>query len=185
AVRVDKLSLATLGGRIEAEPFRFGMQEARNGIVLRPQSIQLPFIMDLVEFEDIEITGSISGVIPITINDMKPTINNGELQSDPSGGVIRYRPGMGVADAGASAAGLDLVTRALANFQFDSLTSNVEYRENGDLRLQMKLSGINPDMDDTRPVILNLDVQDNVPTLLRSLRAARSIEEILARKAAE
>ena len=102
AVQVDNLSLSTLGGRIVADPFRFGMQEQRNDITLRPQSIQLPFIMNLVDFGDIELTGSISGVIPVTISDMQLTITNGQLESDPPGGVIRYRPGIELVESGTS-----------------------------------------------------------------------------------
>jgi hypothetical protein len=177
AVQVDKLSLSTLGGRIIADPFRFGLQDQRNDVTLRPQSIQLPFIMNLVDFGDIELTGSISGVIPVTISDR-------HLKSDPPGGVIRYRPGIELVASGTSNSPLDLVSIALANFEFDSLTSDVDYNEAGDLLLQMKLSGINPDMDDKQPVILNLGIDNNIPQLLRSLRATRSIEDILARKTA-
>ncbi len=181
-VRVENLALATLGGRITADPFRFGMDEPKNDIILRPQSIQLKFIMDLVEFEDIELAGSISGVIPVTISDMQLTISNGQLQSDPPGGVIRYRPGIALEQPGTSESALDLVARALANFQFDSLTSGVDYGEDGEMKLTMRLSGVNPDMDDKQPVILNLAVENNIPQMLRSLRATRSIEDVLARK---
>ena len=79
---------------------------------------------------------------------------------------------------------LGLVTRALGNFQFDSLTSDVSYAENGDLKLQMRMTGINPDMDDTQPVILNLGIENNVPQMLRSMQATRSIEDILQRRQA-
>ena len=109
-------------------------------------------------------------------------MSNGSLTGLEPGGVIRYLPGIGTEDAEASVSGLGLVSRALANFQFDSLTSDVNYTENGDLILQMKLTGINPDMDDNQPVILNLGVENNIPQLLRSLQASRSIEEILERR---
>ena len=184
AVQVDNLSLSALGGHITADPFRFGLEEPRNDITLRPRSIQLPLIMKLVDYGDIELTGSISGVIPVSIRDMQLTITNGHLESDPPGGVIRYRPGIALVESGTSGSPLDLVSAALANFQFDSLTSDVNYNEAGDLLLQMKLSGINPDLDDTQPVILNLGIDNNIPQLLRSLRATRSIEDILARKTA-
>lgn len=46
----------------------------------------------------------------------------------------------------------------------------------------MRLSGINPDMDATQPIILNLNIENNVPQLLRSLQAIRSIEDILERQ---
>ena len=185
AVQVDNLSLSALGGHIMADPFRFGLEELRNDITLRPRSIQLPFIMKLVDFGDIELIGSISGVIPVSIHDMQLTITNGRLESDPPGGVIRYRPGIELVESGTSDSPLDLVSVALANFQFDSLTSDVNYNEAGDLLLQMRLSGINPDMDNKQPVILNLGIDNNIPQLLRSLRATRSIEDILARKTAQ
>jgi len=184
AVQVDNLSMSALGGHLMADPFRFGLEELRNDITLRPRSIQLPFIMKLVDFGDIELTGSISGVIPVSIHDMQLTITNGRLESDPPGGVIRYRPGVELVESGTSTSPLDLVSVALANFQFDSLTSDVNYNEAGDLLLQMRLSGINPDMDNKQPVILNLGIDNNIPQLLRSLRATRSIEDILARKTA-
>lgn len=182
SVQVQSLSLSVLGGQLVTDPFRFAMQEEKNDIVLRPRSIQLPLMVDLAEFEDIELSGSVSGVLPVTISSKTATILNGRLESDPPGGVIRYLPGIDTGDAGVSDSALDLVSRALANFQYDSLTSDVNYTENGDLILQMRLTGINPDMDDKQPVILNLNVENNIPQLLRSLRAVRSIEEILERR---
>jgi hypothetical protein len=55
----------------------------------------------------------------------------------------------------------------------------VDYTEQGDLLLQMRLAGINPDMDANQPVNLNLGVENNIPQLLRSLQATRAIEDIL------
>ena len=77
---------------------------------------------------------------------------------------------------------LGIVTRTLRNLEFDSLTSAVNYSEEGDLVLKMRLKGINPDVDPTQPVILNLNVENNVPQMLRSLQATRSIEDVLERQ---
>ncbi len=183
--QIDSLSMSVLGGKLATDPFSFALLEENNTIVLRPQSIQLPFIVDLVEFADIELSGSISGVLPITISNQTLVISNGLLKADPPGGVIRYLPGVAPADTTGTSSGINLVTRALGNFQFDSLTSDVSYAETGDLELSMRLNGINPDMDDRQPVILNLTVENNIPQLLRSLQATRSIEEILERKSAD
>lgn len=181
ALGVQNLSMSVLGGKLLVDPFRFDLREERNDLVLRPQSIQLQFMAELAELESIELSGSLSGTLPITIHNDVITIANGRLENDPPGGVIRYLPGVATEDVGNSDSGIGLVSRALANFQFDSLTSDVNYTENGDLMLQMKLTGVNPDMDANQPVILNLGVENNIPQLLRSLRATRSIEEILER----
>jgi hypothetical protein len=183
ALAVTDLSMTTLGGRIQADPFRYALRKDSNDIMLRPQSIQLQFMVDLAEFEDLELSGSISGVIPVTISGKTITVTGGRLESDAPGGVIRYRSGVATDAAGNE--GINLVSRALGNFQFDSLTSDVDYTEAGDLKLQMRLSGINPDMDPTQPVILNLGVENNVPQLLRSLQATRAIEDLLRNKSGE
>jgi len=182
AVHVNAASMSALGGSLQVDPFVFRLEDETNAFVLRPQSIQLRFMAELANFDDIELTGSITGALPITISDTSLTIENGRLESDSPGGVIRYLPGMIGKESGAPASNLDLVTRALGNFQFDSLSADVNYSESGDLKLGMRLTGINPDMDELQPVILNLKVENNIPQLLRSLQATRSIQEVLERK---
>jgi hypothetical protein len=183
AIAVTDLSMTALGGKIQADPFRYSVKEDSNSLVLRPQSIQLQFMVDLAEFEDVEMSGSISGMIPVTASGKTITVVGGRLESDAPGGVIHYRAG--AAAEAVSNEGINVVTRALGNFQFDSLTSDVDYTEAGDLKLQMRLSGINPDMDANQPVILNLGVENNIPQLLRSLQATRAIEDLLERKGSQ
>jgi hypothetical protein len=174
----------TLGGKIVAEPFQLSATNEPNLVLLHARSIQLQLMVELAEFENIEMTGAVSGVLPVTISGNNITIEDGRLESDSSGGVIRYHSGDAPLDAVASESGINIVTRALSNFEFDSLTSDVDFTKAGDLKLQMRLTGINPDMDATQPIILNLGVENNVPQLLRSLQAIRSIEDILERRTA-
>jgi hypothetical protein len=178
-VAVRDLTMSTLGGSISADPFVYAPQDPSNNIMFRPQSIQLQFMVDLAEFEDIGLSGSISGRIPVNVGKEAITVTDGRLESDAPGGVIRYRS---AAMSAASDAGINVVSRALGNFQFDSLTSDVNYTETGDLKLKMRLSGINPDMDALQPVILNLGIENNIPQLLRSLQATRAIEDVLQRE---
>jgi len=50
------------------------------------------------------------------------------------------------------------------------------------LNLQLRLTGRNPDLEEKRPVVLNLGVENNIPQMLKSLRAARAVEEILEKR---
>ncbi len=106
------------------------------------------------------------------------TIDAGRLQNDDAGGSIRYKASRAVADDTA----LGVAIQALSNFEYDSLTSDVSYTEDGDLFLNMRLQGINPDLDATQPVVLNLNLENNVPQMLRSMRATRNIQEIFQRR---
>ncbi len=178
-LHVDALSMSALGGRITVDPFRYA-GEQENLLLVRPRSVQLQFMAALAGFETIELSGSLSGMLPVSVKDGSITITDGMLENDPPGGVIRYRSDAAIA-AEAPQTGLDIATTALANFEFDSLTSDVNYSADGDLTLQMRLTGVNPDYDANQPINLNLGVENNIPELLRSLQAIRSIEDVLER----
>jgi hypothetical protein len=173
--------MTVLGGTVTADPFRFDPDADSNELMLRASNVQLPLMVGLADLEAVTISGSVSGEIPVTIRGNNVIIDEGFLENDPPGGVIQYLGGAanGVVD---DTSQLGVVTRTLRNLEFDSLTSAVNYSQEGDLVLQMRLKGINPDVDPTQPVILNLNVENNVPQMLRSLQATRSIEDVLERK---
>ena len=181
AVNVSALSMNALGGTVTVDPFRYDMDADSNQLMLRASGVQLPLMAGLADLETVTISGSVSGEIPVTIRGNNVIIDGGRLENDPPGGVIRYGGGAatGVVNDDSQ---LGVVTRTLRNFEFDSLTSAVNYSQDGDLILQMRLKGINPDVDPTQPVILNLNVENNVPQMLRSLQATRSIEDVLEKQ---
>lgn len=178
-IDVGSLSMRALGGAIDARPFTFSRQTKENRIVLDIDSVQLGLIVDLAEFEAVEAEGAVSGTIPVLVGSDSIRVLNGKLSNDEPGGTIRYRAGG--AGSGGPDSGFAFVTRMLEYFEFDSLVSDVSYDENGVLQLQMTLRGINPEQDPLQPIVLNLSVENNIPELLRSLQAVRSIEDILER----
>jgi len=54
-----------------------------------------------------------------------------------------------------------------------------DYKAKGDLELQVHLEGKNPEWQAGKPVHLNLSLQENIPTLLRSLQLGGEISERL------
>ncbi|HNP35640.1 MAG TPA: YdbH domain-containing protein [Woeseiaceae bacterium] len=178
---IDSLQLSLLGGKARLAPFRYALDTQSAAATLHLESVQLALIAELADFDDIGISGAISGQIPLTLHGTTITVSGGTLASDAPGGVIRYHAGADSADT----SGLGLATRALSNMQYETLTSKVNYTTDGDLLLQMRLKGINPDYDPLQPVILNLGVENNIPELLRSLQATRDIEKIIESRSAK
>ena len=178
SVQVGALSMQVLGGTARADPFSYEMEASVNDILVRLESIQLSLMKSLAEFDSLDIEGSVSGALPISIIDDLITIDKGRLENDGAGGVIRYNAN----GAGADDSALGMVTRALSNFEFESLSADVRYSEGGELKLSVRLEGVNPDMDPNQPVVVNLNVENNVPEMLRSMRATRSIEEVFQRR---
>ena len=180
SVQVDNLRMSAFGGVIRADPFSYDSAADSNTLILRADSIELAELLTLKEFEKIELSGSIAAELPVTIEGESIMISGGKLTGEAPGGVIRYLPGLAVDETSASSIGL--VTRALSNFEYEALDADVDYGKDGDLKLQMKLTGRNPDLESGRPVVLNLGVENNVPKMLKSLQAARTVEEILLRR---
>ena len=179
-VAVDNLRMAALGGEIRADPFSFRTDSDSNTLLLHAESIEMDELLAVREFEAIEVSGSIRARLPVTIEGDSVTIANGTLSGEPPGGIIRYLPGTPPDESDASS--LAFVRKVLSNFKYKSLDSVVDYTESGDLKLQLRLEGRNPDMDETRPVVLNLNVENNVAQMLRSLRATRAVEEVLEQR---
>ena len=170
-------------GIISADPFSFRTDKDSNTVILRAESIDISEILALKEFAAIEVSGRIGAELPITMNKDGVTIAAGSLIGEAPGGVIRYTSGQATDEQDISSIGL--VTEALSHFKYDTLTSELSYNREGDLKLAMQLKGRNPDMEGSRPVILNLNVENNVPQMLKSLQAARAVEELLERRLAE
>jgi hypothetical protein len=181
AADLEAVEMSALGGIVRVAPFRFDLDAESNDITLDIQSIQLPLMVGLADLDSVDISGTVSGGIPISVRNGKIVVEDGFLEADPPGGAIRYGGGdaIGIADDQSQ---LGIVTKTLRNFQYEELTSEVHYNEQGDLTLQMRLTGTNPDVDPDQPVILNLGIENNVPQMLRSLQATRSIEEVLENK---
>ena len=177
-IEVASLAASLLGGRIQAAPFRLEPDPLRADLRLSVESIQPGLIPELAEFESVEVTGMLSGTIPVRIDGETITVDAGRLDSEAPGGVIRYRSDLSP-NAGS---GLALAQRALSNLQYESLAAEVSYTESGDLILKMRLEGTNPDLDPLQPVILNLTVENNIPELLKSLQASRDIQDIIERR---
>ena len=178
-VLFSSLGADLLGGRVDVAPFVYNNMQERVEIVVSLEAVQLGVLVDHANMQTLSATGAVSGQIPVSISDGKVSVDSGYISSDQTGGVVRYSSGDSALQDAVPDSQISTVTRALSNFVYESLSSSVSYSENGDLAAQMTLRGTNPDLDPHQPIILNLSLENNIPDFLRSMRASRSIEELL------
>ena len=138
-------------------------------------AIDLAQIGKLLDDPDLTLTGMLDGTIPVHIEGGTFTVSQGEVHSTAPG-VIRYRPA--VPPPGESAQ-IALSRKALSNLEFDTLDATLDYAPDGKLALAARIRGRNPDLDAKRPVHLNLTLETNLRTLLRSLTTGDRISEWL------
>jgi hypothetical protein len=180
SVDISDLKLDAFGGVVRVEPFSLDSNAVSHNVIVTLESIDLAKLLAAQDFGAIDLTGKVNGTIPVTIGGNGIQIEGGRIEGVAPGGIIRYQ--QSGAESGSPATGMGIATKALSNFEYETLSSDVSYQENGDLVLQMQIRGRNPDLEGGRPIVLNLGVENNVPQMLKSLQAARSIEDILERR---
>jgi len=171
AWRGDTVSVAAataqlLGGRARAEPFEYALADGAATIVVELEALALPQILALAG-DSVSGTGTLDGTVPVELRNNEPSVTDGQVQARPPGGEIQVSPDLAGA---AGQPGLDFALRALQEFRYSSLEADVAYSADGDLDLAVRLRGSNPDIEDGRPIHYNLNISQNLPTLLRSLR---------------
>jgi Dicarboxylate transport len=168
-----------LGGSFDIAQLTLpGTQPGAAIVVLH--GIELERVAKMLDKPEIVLQGKVNGSIPLQIESAAITMRDGVVRGDGAG-VIRYN----AADNAGESAQLKMARKALSNLQYDSLEATLQYAPDGKLGVAAAIRGRNPDLDEKRPVHLNLTVETNLRTLLRSLRAADRVNAWLAKRIEE
>lgn len=173
ALVLSGLEASIFSGTMRSEGGIFALDTPEGTLQLQLEKINLTDILALSAYEGVAASGLVSGMLPVSLREGALSIAGGALFAEAPGGNIRYA-GSGAASGNAA---LDFVNQTLSNYQYDVMDAGVDYQANGDLALSVKLQGINPDTNPGQRINLNLNISDNIPTLLRSLQAGRSITD--------
>lgn len=165
--------LSDVSGELLDGHFRLDHLSPLESGTLRLEALDLATAVALMNQPDLSASGQLSGRLPVALEDGSPVVREGELRNDAPG-VIRYRPAPD-SDFLRGNPQTALVGDTLSNFHYQRLEADVSYRANGDLLLFTHLQGRNPDLESAPAIHLNLNVEQNVPSLLRSLRAGEDI----------
>lgn len=181
-VNVAAASAQLLGGKARTEPFQWDTSEHTHRIVLVLEDLSLADIVALERQPGLAATGTLSGRLPVEITRGGVALQTGELRAHEPGGHISYVPSGSLKRMAESNQQMRFVLDALSNFHYHTLQVSADSTPKGDVTLHVMLQGANPDWQSGRPVHLNLNVQENIPTLLRSLRLADELGEALGKK---
>ncbi|MEX0964887.1 MAG: YdbH domain-containing protein [Pseudohongiellaceae bacterium] len=178
AVQLNDFTTEVLGGRLSIPAARYSLTGDRQQIDVVLADIDVATLVGLADYPQLQADGLISGYLPFVLEGNKITIDRGLIGALNPGGSIRYTP---ESPAPSSNPSLRLVNEALANYQYQIMNTEVYYDEEGELLLNVQLQGRNPNMNDGQAINLNVNISDNIPSLLRSLQASRVITDELER----
>jgi hypothetical protein len=183
--RIDgrSLFLELLGGKISSEQFEYDLATNDGSSLLELDQLQLPDLLAL-QRQDFTCTGTLSGSVPVQIKAGNLSVKGATIAAEAPGGFIQYQPDSSVRALGEENQGLSVVLDAMRNFQFHTLSASVDYSEQGQMIARTSLKGANPDYQGGREVHLNLTLEENLKTLLESLRLGADVAEKVGNKSA-
>jgi len=172
-IELRDISASLFGGTLTDEYLLVDPQriEVENTIFLN--NIDLSELITVQSVKGLEISGKIDGTLPYRFDDSGLRISEGKLQNTRSGGVIRYTLPEGT-DPGDSPL-TDYALKALEEFHYDHLSASAQYSPSGELRVGLHLEGKSPKLETSRPVHLNINSEQNILSLLQSLRYSKTL----------
>jgi|UPI00036D7DA1 hypothetical protein len=182
---IQQFTIHALGGEISAHDVSWDRKDYNKqgiNVPLTISSISLAELVALEKQQGLTATGVLDGSLPMRLQAQGVSVQQGLITARQPGGVIRYR---GKEEAQAMAdqnLGVKMALDILQDFQYHHLSSDVTYHPDGALLLGLHVKGKNPNYDHGRPVELNIQLQENILTLLKSLSLADDIGNQIQRK---
>lgn len=161
-----------LGGAFAIAPFAYDMAGGDATLKVDLHGLDLGAVLAL-EGKDLYGEGRLDGQIPVNIVDDVITVKGGTLRNTGAG-VIRLASSLAQS---VNQPGLDFALRALEDFHYETLEADIDYDVKGDLLAAIRLRGRNAKIEKGRPIHYNLNISENLPTLLASLRLQDEVNE--------
>ncbi len=180
-LKVEGLGAHLLGGILKMPAVEFDLAGPAHQLVLELNNLSLKQLVELGDYPEFEISGAVHGQLPVSISDQGVRIDQGWFEAKPPGGVIRYQQDLQLS-LEATNPQLQLVRDVLRNFEYDSLKAQVNYSEQEELLLTVQILGANPEVADGRKIHLNLNLEESIADLLRSLKMSREFLDFIQDK---
>lgn len=176
----QRAELGVLGGSLRLEPATWALDQSSQLLPLKLSGLDLQELFRVYPAEGLAGNGLIDGTLPLRLGGAV-SIEQGLIEARPPGGQLRFRSPR-IRAMGQANPGMKLVTDALEDFHYDLLSSSLDYDQSGTLRLGMRLHGQNPAIEQGRPIHFNINLEEDIPTLLASLQLTDKVSDIIQRR---
>ena len=180
-LELQQAQAAVMGGMLRLDPGRWDLLQSTLVFPLHLQGLDLNQLFILYPAEGLAGSGLIDGQLPLSIGPAGIEIEQGQLHARAPGGRLEFHSER-IRALGRSNPAMQLVTQSLEDFQFTTLTSQVDYDRQGKLLLAMRLEGRNPAIERGRPIHFNINLEEDIPTLLASLQLTDKVNEIIKQR---
>lgn len=179
-LRLINAQASVLDGQVHVPPAKWPLDQRPIRIPLQVERISLARLMALYPTENLSGTGSLSGEIPVLIDD-GVHVAKGQIRALSPGGRLQL-PGERIQAFAQGNTAMAMVADAMKNFHYSVLDSTIDYARDGTLQLGLHIEGKNPDVHSGQPVVLNVNLEEDIPALLTSLQLSGRVNETVTER---
>ncbi len=173
-------TIKALGGSISIPNQRYSLTDSF-ALPIVFEKISLGELMRQYPSNKISIDGEVSGTIPVYWDSNDLTVERGYLDALAPGGHLQVDSSALVQLAGSNPS-LQTLAGVLGNFYYNQLSTTVDYNDNGKLTLAVQLKGSNPELENGRPVELNVSLEEDLPALIKGLQISNSLNDVIRKR---
>lgn len=176
---IEQMGADLFGGKMLLENCAYDSSNPHSNCLLRIDDFDLQAIIALQKVEQLAASGRVYGNLPLHFTSQGVSVNQGLLENRSEGGIIRYQPtGRTLHDSPLTAYAL----KALEEFHYQRFRALINYVPDGTLAINLQLQGNNPKLENSRPIHLNINTEQNLLSLLRSLQYNYKLTSALDRE---
>lgn len=176
---IESIQTELFGGIVNGKQIRIDPDNPAIDTKIHFNRIDLQEIVKLSKVKGLSVTGILDGTVQLTVKNNEISVPNGEIHSRAPGGTIHYFPPGGSAHYSTLPA---YALKALEEFNYSILTATPTYSADGTLIIAIHTEGHSPPLETERPVHLNLNTQQNILSLLESLRYSNKLTDKLEQR---
>jgi hypothetical protein len=178
---VQQAQAVLMGGTARLTPNQWDLSQGSLLFPLEFRGLKLDRLLTLYPVEGLAGTGMLDGQLPLRIGAGGIQIEQGQLAARSPGGRLQFDSER-IRALAHSNPSMQLVTQALEDFNFTTLHSQVNYDQQGRLSLAMRLEGQSPSIEQGRPIHFNINLQEDIPSLLASLQLTDKVNEVIKQR---
>ncbi len=175
--RVDKTDELFIDGatfdfdesRLSIAPISFRQNKPLAPLRIELSGMDLQRLAERLGSKDFRMSGLLDGTLQILFDENNVVIQEGTLKNRAPG-FIKYAPEKYPKFLAGTDTRMQTVRDALKQFEYDTLSLNVEGPISGEMHALMEAKGKNPAIFGQRPIHLNLELEGAIPALLTTNR---------------
>lgn len=170
-----------LGGQVALAPNQWSIKQSNLVFPLTIKGLTLQQLFTAYPAQGLSGSGVIDGTIPLRLNSSGFSIEQGHIAAREPGGRLQFDNDK-IKALGQSNPAMQLVAQSLEDFHYTTLASGVSYDTQGKLVLALRLEGRNPAIENGRPINFNINLEENIPTLLASIQLSDKVSDIIQQR---